>query len=101
MKIKTTSIYIHDGIIAVHLSSDNINTNGNNLDENDWFDIIPVEQINKNDFIPNKIIGINTIYDRLGSRNVDIRGEFPMPKFIVSPWLQSTIEPDPNVKSLC
>jgi len=104
MKIKNTSVKIINGIITAHLSSDNINsqnTDENNSDNDDWFDVIPVEQINKNDFIPNKIIGVNTIYDHKGSRNVDIRGHIAAPKFIVAPWLQSTIEPDYNLKSLC
>ena len=47
------------------------------------------------------IIGINTVGQSLKNASYDIRGTIPNPKFIVSPWGNSTIEPDFNLKPLC
>lgn len=47
------------------------------------------------------IIGINTVGESLKNASYDIRGTIPNPKFIVSPWNNSTYEPDFNLKSLC
>ena len=45
-------------------------------------------------------IGINTVGQSLKNPSYDIRGTIPCPKITVSPWLQSTIEPDFNIASL-
>ena len=47
------------------------------------------------------IIGINTVGQSLKAASHDIRGTIPNPKFAVSPWNNSTIEIDYNIKSLC
>ena len=47
------------------------------------------------------IIGINTVGQSLKNASYDIRGTIANPKFIVSPWNQSTYEPDFNLKPLC
>jgi hypothetical protein len=47
------------------------------------------------------IIGINTVGQSLKNATYDIRGTIPNPKFVVSPWNQSTYEPDFNLKPLC
>ena len=47
------------------------------------------------------IIGINTVGESLKNATYDIRGTIPNPKFIVSPWMNSTYEPDFNLKPLC
>jgi len=47
------------------------------------------------------IIGINTVGESLKNASYDIRGTIPNPKFIVSPWNNSTYEPDFNLKPLC
>jgi len=47
------------------------------------------------------IIGINTVGQSLKNATYDIRGTIPNPKFIVSPWSNSTYEPDFNLKPLC
>ncbi len=39
-------------------------------------------------------IGINTVGQNLRNANLQIRSEPPCPQVQVSPWLQSTIEPD-------
>jgi len=47
------------------------------------------------------IIGINTVGQSLKNASYDIRGTVANPKFSVSPWNNSTIEPDMNLKPLC
>jgi len=47
------------------------------------------------------IIGINTVGESLKNASYDIRGTVPNPKFVVSPWNNSTYEPDFNLKPLC
>ena len=47
------------------------------------------------------VIGINTVGQSLKNASYDIRGTVPNPKFTVSPWNNSTYEPDFNLKSLC
>jgi len=69
----------------------------------DWFDVVPDAISVKNRHLINvsKPMGINTIGTSLRNPSYDIRGSPPNPKFVISPWLQSTIEPDNNFKSLC
>jgi hypothetical protein len=45
-------------------------------------------------------IGVNTVGQSLRNANRQIRSEPPNPQVKVSPWLQSTIEPDINRRSL-
>ena len=47
------------------------------------------------------IIGINTVGQSLKNATYDLRGTIPNPKYIVSPWNNSTYEPDFNLKPLC
>jgi len=47
------------------------------------------------------VVGINTVGQSLKNASYDIRGTVPNPKFTVSPWNNSTYEPDMNLKSLC
>jgi hypothetical protein len=60
--------------------------------ECDWFKNIGKDH-NINIYRP---IGLNTIGSSMGQKNIDIR-DAPF-KFVVSPWLQSTIEPNLNNK---
>lgn len=46
------------------------------------------------------VIGINTVGQSLKNASHDIRGTIACPKFSVSPWNNSTYEPDYNIKSL-
>ena len=39
-------------------------------------------------------IGINTVGQTLRNANLQLRSEPPCPQVQVSPWLQSTIDPD-------
>ena len=47
------------------------------------------------------VVGINTVGQSLKNGSHDIRGTIPNPKFSVSPWNNSTYEPDYNIKPLC
>ncbi len=69
----------------------------------DWFEVMPEPISVKNRHLINvsRPIGVNTIGTSLRNASYDIRGSPPCPKFVVSPWLQSTIEPDYNLKGLC
>jgi len=49
---------------------------------------------------PEHLIGINTVGQSLRNANRQIRSEPPNPQVKVSPWLQSTIEPDTNRRPL-
>ena len=46
-------------------------------------------------------IGVNTVGQTLRNATYDLRGTIPNPKSVVSPWMNSTIEPDTNIKSWC
>ena len=45
-------------------------------------------------------IGINTVGQTLRNANRQLRSEPPNPQVVVSPWLQTTIEPDLNRRPL-
>ena len=47
------------------------------------------------------IIGINTVGQSLKNASWDIRGTISCPRTVVSPWNNSTYEPDFNLKPLC
>jgi len=72
--------------------------------EKDWFETIETVNV-KNSHLINiyRPIGSNTIGSTHKSPFYDIRGSDGAicPKFVVSPWLQSSIEPDRSTKSLC
>lgn len=69
----------------------------------DWFDVMPEAVSVKNKHLINisRPIGINTIGTTNKNPSYDLRGTIPNPKFIASPWLQSSIEPDINNRGLC
>ena len=68
----------------------------------DWFEVQPEPISVKNRHLINitKPIGINTIGSSLRNASWDIRGAPACPKYVVSPWLGSSIEPDTNLKPL-
>ena len=45
-------------------------------------------------------VGMNTVGQTLRNPNYQLRSEPPNPQVKVSPWMQSTIEPDTNRKSM-
>ena len=70
-------------------SKDLLPTNTNNQ----WGNLIP-ELSDKNFLDGGASIGINTVGTCIRNGNQQIRSEPPNPQVIVSPWMQSTIEPD-------
>lgn len=70
------------------------------IDDN-WFDVDPLIIATKNEdrhlIYPKIHMGVNTIGGSLG-RHYDIKGDIPNPKITVSPWTNSTIEPDYNTR---
>ena len=68
----------------------------------DWFEVQPEPISVKNRHLINitKPIGINTIGSSLKNASHDIRMAPMCPKMVVSPFLNSSIEPDINLKSL-
>ena len=100
------------------ITPDLVNNNKNNVKQYNAKDYLPVEknkqwfdtdfsqaQVNiQDDKLINTeryVIGINTVGESLKNASYDIRGTIPNPKFIVSPWNNSTYEPDFNLKPLC
>lgn len=68
----------------------------------DWFEVQPEPISVKNRHLINitKPIGVNTIGTSLRNASHDIRGGVGNPRYTVSPWLQSSIQPDTNLKPL-
>ncbi len=46
-------------------------------------------------------VGVDTVGQSLRNASWDLRQEVPNPQVTVSPWMQTTIGPDMNKKSLC
>jgi hypothetical protein len=73
--------------------------------EEDWFDVEPLQSTKKikgTHLIHPKVhMGVNTVGSSLKNGTHDIRGDVPNPKINVSPWMNSTIEPDTNLKGIC
>ena len=74
-------------------------------DENkDWFQV-PNSKFNLMQAIdlevPEIKIGVDTVGQSRKNATYDLRAAPPNPKFVVSPWSNSTIEPDYNTKALC
>lgn len=68
----------------------------------DWFEVQPEPISVKNRHLINitKPIGINTIGTSLKNATYDLRSAPACPKYVTSPWLNSSIEPDINLKPL-
>lgn len=72
----------------------------------EWFDTDFTQAKNKlnSDNLINTekyVIGIDTVGQSLKNASWDLRGTVANPKYNVSPWLNSTYEPDYNIKPLC
>lgn len=70
-----------------------------------WFDAEPLtstQKVNGSNFIDNRMhMGINTIGTNNKNATRDIRGEPPVPKMIISPFNNSSIEPNLTGSGLC
>ena len=72
---------------------------------NDWFETdFSNAQVNVDDnnlvVTDRYIIGVNTVGQSFKNPSYDLRAAPTCPKFTVSPWQQSTIEPDFNIKNM-
>jgi len=67
-----------------------------------WFEVEPEPISVKNRHLINitKPIGVNTIGSSKRIASHDLRAQYPNPKFVVSPFLNSSVEPDLNIKPL-
>lgn len=75
------------------------------IDENkDWFQV-PNKEFNLMQAVdlevPEIKIGVDTVGQSRKNATYDLRAAPPCPKFVVSPWSNSTIDPDYNTKPLC
>ena len=63
--------------------------------------LVPNNGQNKGNFLTAGYhVGINTVGQTLRNANRGLRSDPPNPQVKVSPWLQTTIEPDSNRKPL-
>lgn len=68
-----------------------------------WAQVVPAGQgsVGDQNFLNAGFhVGINTVGQTLRNANLQLRSEPPNPQVKVSPWLQSTIEPDTNRKPM-
>ena len=105
------------GAVPPNTATDAVDFNRNNVTEyesssflpqevnDEWFDtdftkakytLNDDKMINTNRYM----IGVNTVGQSLKNPAYDIRGTIPNPKYTVSPWNNSTYEPDTNIKAL-
>jgi hypothetical protein len=70
--------------------------------QTDWFEVHNNVNV-KNSHLINvyRPVGANTVAGSLRNASWDFRGDISNPKYVVSPWMQSTISPDNNIKGLC
>lgn len=68
----------------------------------DAFEIIPepVSSKNRHLITVTRPVGTNTVGTTRKIANYDLRASPPCPKTVVSPWMQSSVEPDTNIKPL-
>ena len=72
--------------------------------KDNWFQSVTETMIDDSALIKVKAghhIGVNTVGQSLRNATYDLRGTLANPKSVVSPWMNSTIEPDTNIKSFC
>lgn len=69
----------------------------------DWFDVMPepIKVKNRHLININKPIGVDTIGSSMKLACRDLRGNIPAPKFTVSPFLNSSVEPDISTVGFC
>jgi hypothetical protein len=74
-------------------------------EKKDWFDDPQAKKGINSPHLINiyRATGVNTVQTTLKNASWDIRGAPPNPKYVVSPWGNSSYEPDNNLKngSLC
>ena len=108
----------YDSPLPQKTGASSVDLNKNNVTKYDAKDFLPKEindtwfdtdfsqaknNVNDDKLINTEryVIGVNTVGQSLKNASYDIRGTVPNPKFTVSPWNNSTYEPDFNLKPLC
>lgn len=74
-----------------------------NAANSEWAQVNPAGQgdvKNQNFLTAGYHVGINSVGSTLRNPNLQLRSEIPNPQVKVSPWLQSTMQPDLNRKPL-
>lgn len=73
--------------------------------ENDWFDTAPLQTTKKikNSHLidPKTQFGHNSQGSSLKNPSLDLRGDIYVEKRDVGPWMNSTTDPDTNIRGLC
>jgi len=69
----------------------------------DWFQNAYATTSVKNKHLINiyRPVGVDTVQSTLKNPSLDIRGNEICPKYVISPFLNSSIEPDNNIMGLC
>lgn len=69
----------------------------------DWFDTVyePTSVAASNLISIHRPMGVNTTHSTLKNPTYDIRGEVPIPKISISPWNNSSIDPDMYSTGIC
>ena len=69
----------------------------------DWFDTVPepIKVRNRHLININRPIGVDTVGSSMKNACRDLRGNIPAPKFAISPFLNSSIEPDIATVGFC
>ena len=72
-------------------------------EEKDWFDTVPepIKVKNRHLININRPIGVDTVGSSMKIACRDLRGNIPAPKFVVSPFLNSSVEPDVATVGFC
>tara|TARA_B110001450_G_scaffold244423_1_gene256553 strand:+ start:167 stop:859 length:693 start_codon:yes stop_codon:yes gene_type:complete len=72
-----------------------------NTDFNNANPSVPNNLENKNFLEAGAHLGIDTVGQSLRNASHDLRSELPNPQNNVSPWMNTTIQPDPSRRPLC
>lgn len=72
-------------------------------EDKDWFDTVPepIKVKNRHLINVNRPIGIDTVGSSMKIACRDLRGNIPAPKYVVSPFLNSSVEPDVATVGFC
>lgn len=72
-------------------------------EDKDWFDTVPepIKVKNRHLININRPIGIDTVGSSMKIACRDLRGNIPAPKYVVSPFLNSSVEPDVATVGFC
>lgn len=72
-------------------------------EDKDWFDTVPepIKVKNRHLININRPIGVDTVGSSMKIACRDLRGNIPAPKYVVSPFLNSSVEPDVATVGFC